>query len=315
MAFRISDATLFNNAVRNTRLNRFELSQLQSQFSSGKRVNSVGDDPSAASQILGLRRGLGRIEQFERNIDTARAVLEPTESALASLTDALTRLRELAVSADIEEAEFDQIRVEVEQIFDTVVALANTSVNGRALFGGFVTDALPFTKTGDFSDGADAPPPSTSYIGDNGVFQIQIGESTTVAANVSGREVFLGSTDGDDTPDPPNVDILDTIRELRNRLRDPSANGPPAGTLDALDAALDQVLRARGTVGATLNRLDMTHAQLQSLEVTLETHRSSLEDLDIIAAATELQSRENVYQASLAVTARVIQPSLLDFLR
>jgi flagellar hook-associated protein 3 FlgL len=315
MAFRISDGTLFDNAVRHTQRNRFELSRIQNQLGTGKRVNSAGDDPAAASQILGLRRTLGRIEQFDRNIEAARTVLEPTETALASLTDALTRLRELAVSADIEEAEFDQIRVEVEQLFDTVVALANTSVNGRALFGGFVTDSLPFTKTGDFSDGADAPPPSTSYIGDNGVFQMQIGESSTIAANLSGREVFLGSTDGDDTPDPPNVDIFDTIRELRNRLRDPSANGPPAGVLDDLDAALDQVLRARGTVGATLNRLDMTQAQLQSLEVTLEAQRSSLEDVDIITAASELQSRENAFQASLAVTARVIQPSLLNFLR
>jgi flagellar hook-associated protein 3 FlgL len=315
MAFRISDGTLFDNAVRHTQRNRFELSRIQNQLGTGKRVNSAGDDPVAASQILGLRRTLGRIEQFDRNIEAARTVLEPTETALASLTDALTRLRELAVSADTEVAEFDKIRVEVEQLFDTVVAQANTSVNGRALFGGFVTDALPFTKTGDFSDGADAPPPSTSYVGDNGVLQMQIGESTTIAANLSGREVFLGSTDGDDTPDPPNVDIFDTIRELRNRLRDPSANGPPAGVLDDLDAALDQVLRARGTVGATLNRLDMTQDQLRSLEVTLEAQRSSLEDLDIVAAISELQSRENAFQASLAVTARVIQPSLLNFLR
>ena len=68
------------------------------------------------------------------------------------------------------------------------------------------------------------------------------------------------------------------------------------------------------TAGATLNRLDITKSQLQSLNITLQTQRSAVEDVDIIAAATELASLENSYQASLAVTARVIQPSLLNFL-
>jgi flagellar hook-associated protein 3 FlgL len=158
------------------------------------------------------------------------------------------------------------------------------------------------------------PEPYGQYNGDNGVLQIQIGEATTVEASVTGRVVFLGSTDGDDTPDGSNVDIFNSIRDFRNRLEDPVNEGNPADVTGNLDAALDQVLQVRGTVGATLNRLDITKAQLQNLQVTLETQRSGVEDLDFIAAATELASLENTFQASLAVTARVIQPNLLSFL-
>ena len=86
MAFRISDATIFNNAIRNARLNRFDLSKLHSQLSSGKRVNSLADDPSDASRILKLRRGATRLEQFSRNIDSARGRLEPVEQALPTPT-------------------------------------------------------------------------------------------------------------------------------------------------------------------------------------------------------------------------------------
>ena len=75
MAFRISDATIFNNAVRASRLNRFQLSQLQAQLSAGKRINSLADDPSDASRILNLRRADARLGQFERNIQSATARL------------------------------------------------------------------------------------------------------------------------------------------------------------------------------------------------------------------------------------------------
>ena len=175
-------------------------------------------------------------------------------------------------------------------------------------------DNPPFTVAGSFSDASASPPPAVTYAGDNGRFQIQIGEASTVDANASGQFIFLGDTDNDNAPNTPNVDIFATVLDLRNRLRDGTITDPASTVLDDLDAALAQVLRTRGTLGATLNRLDMTAAQLGSLEVTLEIERSSIEDLDIIEASTRLQSRETTFQASLAVTARVIQPSLLNFL-
>ncbi|MFQ5513599.1 MAG: flagellar hook-associated protein FlgL [Myxococcota bacterium] len=318
MVFRVSESTIFDQALRSTRLNRFALHELQSKISSGKRVTSLGDDPGAATEILGLRRGLSRLEIFERNIQGARTNLEHSEAALSSLTDVLSRLRELAVSADIEEGEFDKIKPEVEQLFDEVLRIANTEIAGRFLFGGFDTQSLPFTKVGSFVDGvvntSSPPEPYAQYGGDNGVLQIQIGESSTVDASVTGRVIFFGSNDGDDTPDTGRVDIFDVIRDLRNRLEDPTTVGPPADTTARLDSALDQVLAVRGRLGATLNRLDIAETQLANLKVSLETQRSAVEDLDLISAATELANRENTFQASLSVTARVIQPSLLNFL-
>ena len=200
MSFRISDATIFETAVRNTQLSRLQLNRLQKQVSAGKRLLSVGDDPTAATQLLGSRRALSRIEQFKRNIDAARSSLEPVESTLLSLTDVLTRLFELAESVDIEgEDERDAVRAEVEQLFDEVLSLANTRANGRSVFAGFATDAAAFTKIGAFVEGvvdASVPPePYGQYDGDNGVFQIQIGEARIIEATrawmMSPRELDL----------------------------------------------------------------------------------------------------------------------------
>ena len=198
-------------------------------------------------------------------------------------------------------------------------------MGGRYVFSGFATGSPPFTKIGSFVGGvvdASAPPePYGRYDGDNGVLRIQIGEATTVDASVSGRAVFLGSTlptgNPDDTPDGNDVDIFDVIRDFRNRLMDPGGQGKPADVVGSLDNALNQVLRVRGTIGATLNRLDMAEVQIGELRVTLAKQQANLEgstELDFIAMATELASRENAFQAALAVTARVLQPSLLNFL-
>jgi flagellar hook-associated protein 3 FlgL len=316
MGFRVSDATIFLNAVRNARTSRFRLSEAQAQVSSGKRLISLGDDPSDAARVLRLRRIEARVEQFERNIDAARRRLEPTESALAGVSDVLTRLRELAVSVDIEDAtQRHAVQTEVEELFDELVRLGNTRTVDGFLFGGFRSGAAPFVKTGDFVPGvADPASPAIAYAGDANVVQIRVGEAAEIDAGVPGAAVFRGDADGNGAVDAGRVDVFALVRELRNRLQDPAALGRAADLVDELDVASTQVLEARGRIGASLNRLEATQNQLGGLAISLEAERGALEDVDLIQAATELASRERAYQASLAVTARVIQPSLLDFL-
>jgi flagellar hook-associated protein 3 FlgL len=316
MGFRVSDATIFLNAVRYTRLNRFYLSQVQDQIGSGKRLNSLGDDPGDAARVLGLRRDAARLEQFERNVNAARTRLEPAENQLASLTDLLTRLRELAIAAGnpAYSGELDKLQIEVEQRFDELFQIANTRFGDGYLFSGYRTDLPAYTKGGDFTPGlVDAVNPTATYNGDANVLQIQIGEAALIDATVPGSVIFAGDFDGNGATDAGRVNLFDMVRELRNRLLDPTT-GNPADLTGDIDLALTQVLEVRGRIGAMLNRLDTTEQQLEALQVALETERSALEDLDLVEASTRLASYETVYQASLAVTARVIQPSLLDFL-
>jgi len=317
MVSRISDATIFLNAVRYNQLNRTRLSQLQDQVGSGRRLNSLADDPSDAARVLGLRRDKARLDQFSRGIDSARARLEPTESQLSDLSDLLSRLRELAVASKnpATNDEHDKIQAEVEQRFDELFQIANARSGDGYLFSGYRTDQPAFTRGGDFTPGvADPVNPTATYNGDPNVVQIQIGEASSIDASVPGSAVFAGDFDGNGATDAGRVNVFDVVREFRNRLQDPST-GDPADMTGDLDTAIRQVLEVRGKIGATLNRLDTTGQQITNLGLSLEKERSGLEDIDVAEAATRLASYENTYQASLAVSARVMQPSLLDFLR
>ncbi len=317
MGFRISDSTIFARAVRSAQLNRFSLSHLQGQLATGKRLNSLGDDPVDATRVLALRRTENRLDQFERNIGAAERRLQPSESQLASLSNLLIRLRELAVDVDSfqqEPDQRDQFRAEVEQRFDELFQIANTRSADGYLFSGFRSDQQTYTRGGAFPAGVDAVNPTATYGGDANVIQIQINESTTVDASIPGGMAFAGDFDGDGTTDAGRVNLFDVVRDFRNRLVDPAVAGNPLDVTGDLDLAINQVLEVRGSIGARLNRLETTANQIENMKLTLETERSALEDLDLISASTELVSRENTFQASLAVSARVIQPSLLDFL-
>ncbi len=310
MTERVADSTIFSNAVRGSRINRSALNLLQNQIITGKKINSVADDPRGAARVLNLETTLEQIDQFERNIGLARATVDSTESALGDLNNILIRIRELAVSADLEDGEFPLIAEEISERFSELLAIANTRVGGRYIFGGFITDSAPVTQTGALTD----PAPIVAYSGDSGRILVQADESSQVQINVTARELFFGSTDTDDTADGTRVNIFNVVQDLYNRLQDPVTNGRPVEVLDQLDAALTQVNQTLGASGARSNRLESTVAQLQSLRVVVERERSFIEDADLVEVITELQSRETTLQATLSVAGRIIQPSLLNFL-
>jgi flagellar hook-associated protein 3 FlgL len=311
MASRISDLHLFQSSVRSAQENRSALIRVQNQVSSGRTLHSAADDPGASARVLTLRENLERIAQFRRNISGARAQLDSTEDAIEGVTGVLTRLRVLAVSADQERPQFDRIRSEVTQLFGQMMTLANARIGDRYLFGGFATGSAPITQTGDFSD----PAPIVAYGGDSGaIFAAIDSGGAQVQVNVTARELFLGSTDGDDVADGDFVNVFSLLQDFHNRLLDPVANGEPGAVLDDVDAALSQVSQMRSRIGGRANRLTAAEEQLSAVRTALERERSGLEDVDIVEAITELQQRETAYQTSIAVTARVLQPSLLDFL-
>jgi len=85
--------------------------------------------------------------------------------------------------------------------------------------------------------------------------------------------------------------------------------------IGSLDDALDQILKARANVGTKLNRLEATENHWADFKLNITQMLSDTEDADMIKTVTDLASQEAAYQASLSASARIIQPSLIDFLR
>ncbi len=89
---------------------------------------------------------------------------------------------------------------------------------------------------------------------------------------------------------------------------------PIGVSIGTIDAHLENVLAVRAEVGSKINRLELVQKRLENAEISLTKLLSSTQDVDMAETIMDLKNQENVYNASLAGGARIIQPTLVDFL-
>lgn len=186
---RVTDKMTQNQVLKNIQKNRSELASLQNQAATGKKLTTPSEDPTGAAKVLTNRTELKNLEQYEKNVGSAKNFLETTESTLGQLGEALIRAKELALQAasdTVGEPQRVMIGSEVEQIKNSVLEMSNRRVGERYLFGGFKTQSAPFTKDGE-------------YKGDDGEMKIQSQNGTFVAMNLTGNRVFMGRGIGQDS--------------------------------------------------------------------------------------------------------------------
>jgi len=85
--------------------------------------------------------------------------------------------------------------------------------------------------------------------------------------------------------------------------------------LQQFDNAISQVTSQQSLAGSRQNLYDKTVERLQDSKLNMQTFLTDLRDVEVTDAVTELNKQENAYQAVLSATGKIIQPSLLDFLR
>jgi flagellar hook-associated protein 3 FlgL len=271
------------------------LTTLQRQLSTGKRINQPEDDPYGTTRALSLRDEQGNVQQYQRNIDEATAWLDTNESAMNNVTNVLQRVREVTVQAangTQDASGLKAISDELVQLKETLRSQANTTFGGRAIFSGTATQAQPY------------PAGANTYAGNANPVQRTIGDGQTIAVNQTGTAVF--------GPDGSNVfDVIDGIvGHLASADRTALSND-----LTTIDGAADRLSTARSNVGALTNRLQTQRAHLEALELTVTDLLSKLEDADMASTMIGFSTAQSVYQSALQAGAKVIQPSLMDFLR
>ncbi len=312
---RVTDSMLQQTLLADTRRARQRLLRTQEQASSGLRINRPSDDPAGASRALALKGSLEQVAQLDRNIGQAEGRLAATDSALEESSQVLIRARELAIqgaNGTLDATSRRLLAEEVATLQDRLLAAANRRTGGAHLFAGFASDAPPFTRAGAF--GAAPPAPAVSFVGDSNEIEVETEAGTRLATTLDGRRVFLGDGDGDGSPDAGREDLFDVVGDLWEALVSDDAVAV-RNTLDRIDASQQQLLGERAKVGARMTRLEAARSERDRLELELRTELSETEDADSFRVYSELVQQETLLAASLDATARVLQPSLLDFLR
>ncbi|GLI52105.1 flagellar hook-associated protein 3 [Tepidanaerobacter syntrophicus] len=294
---RVTQSMIAENFTRNLMQNLKRLDDINSQISSEKRINRPSDDPVGAAMAIKLRRQLSAIKQYNSNAQQALTWMKDTETALTNAGDVIQRLSELAVEASNgtqTDEDKGKILDEVKELKDQLLKEANSTSLDRYLFSGYSTDKAPFIKD-DVTGNIQANPDIV-----DGAINYNVGQSETIPVNLKGSEVF--------------GDIFEAVEKFETALENNDGETISNEVISDIKGALNTVLKYRSQIGARTNRLEATVSRLEANEVDYKAQLSSIEDVDLAQAITDLKMEESVYRAALAVGARIIQPTLVDFL-
>lgn len=300
---RITQGVLINNMLRNYNKNMAKMDKLYTQLATRTRINTPSDDPAGLVTSLRLRTKLHQNEQYKKNVSDALSWMEIADSALNNYNSVLQRVRELTVEAangTNEPSSLKAIADELKQLKDEIGDIANTTLDDRYIFGGTRTMDKVYDKA------------SGQWLGNANPINYEIGENITLQVNLTG-EVF----DVDFSTDPPELagSIFATLDKLIADVENGLYEEIGGADLAKLDEHINNLLSYRSEVGAKMNRLEMVNSRLEDTEVNYTKLLSDNEDVNMAKVIVELTNQENIYRASLAAGARIIQPSLVDFLR
>jgi flagellar hook-associated protein 3 FlgL len=185
---RISTNQLYDRSIASVLDNSAELSNLQQQLASGKKLLRPSDDPVGAAQVVRLTEDLDKITQYKRNNDLLQSSLEKEEVILSSINDSLNRARVLMVQSGngvYDESDLKAIAIEIGEIRDEVFGLMNTqNSNGEYIFSGYQSETPAFNYDPSSSGN------KYSFAGDDGIKKIRVSDTQTIQSNSSGKTVF-----------------------------------------------------------------------------------------------------------------------------
>lgn len=312
---RITQSMLIRTALNDVTQQRLRLAKTQEQASSGLAINRLSDDPAGAAAALLLRAGIDATAQYESNATQALNRVASIEGALASTIDLLIQAREAATegaNGTGSDQTRDILALEIERIHEALLGEANASSGGAFVFGGYATDNPPFVASGPF---AETPPsPTVTYVGDANEALTPIDDQASAATTQNGARIFQGDADGDGSADAGAVDIFAVLGDLRDALR-ANDQAAVAAALPEISKAIDQISLARAKVGMTETKIADLQTRLASRKTDLQSRLSETQDADVAAVFSDLVNQETALRLTLDTTSRMIQPSLLDFLR
>ncbi|WP_260286332.1 flagellar hook-associated protein FlgL [Peribacillus aracenensis] len=291
---RVTQSMLTNNMLSNLSSSYEKMSKLQEQVASQKKFSKPSDNPVAAMMGMGYRTNLNQIGQYQSNIAEATNWIDSTDDAITEAVSAMQRIRELTVQGSNGTYEGEQIKTiteEIKQLKEHLITLGDTQIGGKYIFNGQDTNVRPSSVKD--SNG------NTVY--GTGDINLEVFSGISLKINTDGSKIF-----GDALAAGGSID--QTIDALEN-------GGDVSGTLKGLDATINTFLGMQAQVGARQNRIELMTDRLKQQEVFATEILSKNEDVDIEKAIMDLTTQESVHSAALSIGAKIMQPSLLDFLR
>lgn len=309
MDLRSTVGTRVANAVSNLQSQAASTAHWQQQIASGKKLVKPSDAPSDFVQMIDYKSRSLRFDTHLTAIANSTTTLNDSVNQLQDAQNVLTKAQLLATdgaNAPTDDQAYEAIATEVDALLDQMFGLANSKSGGRYLYGGAATTTPPFQITARDSAGN---PTAISYSGSDDPSRGIIGAGQNVDTNYAGNRIFQ----------QPGADVFQSLMSLRDNLRDTSMDQPTKSSainqrLQEITTARAQLLTTMGQQSSSLENLDALKTRVEDAQVNVAGRVGELEGTDFAQAAVKFQEQMNSLQATLAVTAKIFDSSMLSFM-
>jgi len=267
----------------------------QATAATGRRLNVASDDPVGAQQSILLRSLRADLTTARNKMDRANSELAMQEQAISSMTDSLSRLREIAVQmANDTMSATDRLgaAAEVTEIKQSLIAQGNVQMGEKRLFGGQLTGADPFDALGN-------------YLGDATAVNVSLPQGVSVQVTLRGDDVLRGASGGPDI-----------ILEVDNLITALNSNNTPGiqTAVDQMGQGIDLLVNQRSLIGGRMALIENLDAYFSTVEAGATRDISAVEDADAIEAFTELNRTQQAFEAAMQVSAASRRPNIFEML-
>lgn len=288
---RVTNGMIVNTSLNGLYNNMNRLNKTYAQMTTGKKIQTVSDDPIIAGRSLKLKTTVLETTQYESNTKEAMSWMEVSEAALSNITEILKEIRTKCVqgaNGTLEKEDLEVIETEIQQLWEQIQEEANTTYGDRYVFSGFKTDQ-PLFKDGILNQNLSNT--------NNDKIEYEIGVKSTIDVNVYGM-----------------YDLVEKMDNFINGLKGGTADDFTNAIKEIDEKLLADISQKTSDLGSRMSRVEYTQQRLVDHKTTFKNLLSNTEDVDIEETYTNFTIEYSAYQSALQATSKIITNTLADYL-
>lgn len=308
---RVSTSTITNMATSSMGNSYKTYMDIINKIASKKNFTKVSENVPDATKLLKLNDQLAQMDIYQNNIQAATNEMNLAYDTLGAVNDEISSINSLIVQASNATTTPESakaIATEIKQRVATIQDKMNVKYLDNYIFSGTYTQEAAYITD---KDGNIIYNGSGEKAGDR---NLTISENTIFTYNFTGEEIFGDQNEVDENGN--KADFFSQMKDLDELLN--------ADTLDydkireklgVLEKASTNIVQSQGNVSAKVSKLESTKSINENTILKLTEHKSDIEDIDIMKAATDLANAQTALQASYAIGTRILgSVSLLDYI-
>jgi flagellar hook-associated protein 3 FlgL len=310
--FRVTAQMQANDAISYMQQQSSALDTAENQLASGIQLQVPSDNPVGYTTLVQAQTASLQYATYNQTITDASSTLSSSSNALQNINNILTQATAAATQgadATTGSSGYQGLATQVNGLISELMTNANSAVNGNYLFGGTATNTPPFQVTATDAQGN---PTAITYNGSSDPGQVLIGQNQTMNTEYAGNQVLQQS----------GADVFQALINLRNNLTNPALIQSQNSMSQALNQSLGEISAAATAVqnvsaeqAGNMTTLNSVQTQIQNLQLAANTTAGNVSDTNYSSAIVQMQEQQTALQASMEVSSKMLQTSLLNFLQ